>query len=625
MNTPRHRSRRISAERIYTLLRTLCYFSLLASHFSLYSCADQDLVQQETHSGDPIQLRAEIQQQHVTRASDGGFADGDEIGVFVVNYDNDQPQPLLPTGNHADNVRFTYDEAAAKWTGSYQLYWKDKKTPIDAYGYYPFDAELTSTQTYPFSVQRNQRDVLKTGRQLSGYEQSDFLWAKKENVRPTAGLINLQHHHILAGIKVILHEGQGFDEGEWDDIQKSVLIENTILNSTINLQTGTATPAGSTTQPITPIPAGSAPGGSTDQSSTAYRAIVVPQTVAAGKELIQVLIDGQAYGLTKTEPMTFLPGKMHQFTVTIDRSTATGDFTCTLEDEAILPWIDDPEFHEGLVHQYVWVDVDEPGTLGAKLRQQVADVTKVNNLKVTGTINWDDQYFMWNEVTSLQRLNLQKAVIDDGVLNGPYIGQDIARHHPLEKIIYPEKGLTEIGGFIGTSLNGSLIIPEGVERLGWHAFSANPLNGTLSLPSTLKYNDATCEYNGILHGEFRMPEMYLPPTLKKINGPLPSGLTGTINIPQGCEISQFVFQESQCTRLILPEGMTDIPIGAFRWSKIAGEVILPSTVTHIGGAAFQNTNITKVIFPFAYSQEYIHFVGKVFCRMCLHWLYSMPR
>ena len=78
---------------------------------------------------DPVILTADIYQQYVTRASDGGFAGGDQIGVFVVNYENGEPQPLKANGNYADNVRFTYSASDGKWTGSYQLYWKDKPMP----------------------------------------------------------------------------------------------------------------------------------------------------------------------------------------------------------------------------------------------------------------------------------------------------------------------------------------------------------------------------------------------------------------------------------------------------------------------------------------------------------------
>ena len=254
------------------------------------ACSDQDLVQQEMGSDMALELRAEINQQYTTRANDGGFADGDQIGVFIVNYKDDQAQMLQPSGNHADNVCFTYDETSGRWTGSYQIYWKDKKTPIDAYGYYPFDAELTSTQAYPFCVQQNQRDNLKTGRQLSGYEASDFLWAKKEGVLPTAGAITLQHRHLMAGVKVVLTEGEGFDEGEWNNIEKNVLVENTINESTINLQTGIVDVLGSSsTKPIIPLALGRGAGG-----EAFFRAIVIPQTVAAANSLFSITIDGKS-------------------------------------------------------------------------------------------------------------------------------------------------------------------------------------------------------------------------------------------------------------------------------------------------------------------------------------------
>ena len=171
--------------------------------------------------GDQMVLNAEIQQQYVTRASDGGFAGGDQIGVFVVNYENGEPQPLKANGNYADNVRFTYAENG-KWVGSYQLYWKDKNTQADAYSYYPFDADLSSVEAYPFTIQTNQSATVQ-GKTITGYEASDFLWAKAENV--AAGTpIYLKHHHMMAGVEVNLVDGIGFGQGEWTGLEKSVLV-----------------------------------------------------------------------------------------------------------------------------------------------------------------------------------------------------------------------------------------------------------------------------------------------------------------------------------------------------------------------------------------------------------------
>lgn len=93
-------------------------------------------------SGDRIELSGEIDQLAVTRVNDNGFADGDVMGVYIVDYDGNTPGTLKADGNRGDNVRHTYDEANAKWNSAYDLFWKDKRTHIDVYGYYPYGNPL---------------------------------------------------------------------------------------------------------------------------------------------------------------------------------------------------------------------------------------------------------------------------------------------------------------------------------------------------------------------------------------------------------------------------------------------------------------------------------------------------
>ena len=122
-------------------MKNIIWIGLVA----LFSACHEDITDGNgIRGGDQVVLNAEIMQQYVTRASDGGFADGDQIGVFVVNRDNGEPLALKVSGNYADNVRYTYNAAEGKWTGSYQLYWTDKSTHADGYGYYPFDADMSS-------------------------------------------------------------------------------------------------------------------------------------------------------------------------------------------------------------------------------------------------------------------------------------------------------------------------------------------------------------------------------------------------------------------------------------------------------------------------------------------------
>ena len=140
-------------------------------------------------SGNRITLSGEIDQLAVTRVNDSGFADGDVMGVYIVDYNGNTPGTLQPGGNRGDNVRHTYDAANSKWNSAYDIYWKDDHTHIDVYGYYPFGSP-ESIDAYPFTVERDQSKPSENGT-MGGYEASDFLWGKVSDVAPTDKVIRL--------------------------------------------------------------------------------------------------------------------------------------------------------------------------------------------------------------------------------------------------------------------------------------------------------------------------------------------------------------------------------------------------------------------------------------------------
>ena len=98
----------------YSNFRRYRLLALLSVMMGAAACLSEEEFRSETEAvgdgADEIMLNAEISQQYVTRANDNGFAGGDKIGVFVVNYKDGKPQDLALTGNHADNVRFVYNE-----------------------------------------------------------------------------------------------------------------------------------------------------------------------------------------------------------------------------------------------------------------------------------------------------------------------------------------------------------------------------------------------------------------------------------------------------------------------------------------------------------------------------------
>lgn len=569
---------------------------MLALPLLLASCLDDLGVATGLTSGQPITLNADINQVYATRANDNGFAHGDQIGVFVVNYENEAASPTLQlTGNHADNVRFTYDDNEYKWTGSYQLYWKDNKTPIDVYGYYPFISQLSSITEQPFTIERDQRETDRGG--MSGYEKSDFLWAKAENIAPTDATIILKHQHIMAGIQVTLAEGSGFAQGEWADAEKSVLVENVAMTGTIDLRTGnaTSTPSGETGKG-TIIP---------QESRGSYRAVVYPQTVEAGTPLFAITVNGKAMKFTRNEAMEYVAHKLHKFTIEVNKDSSTGQYTLNLLSDAIVDWENDPLSHNGTAREYITVHVNEGEYLGDVLKRMgIEDPSEIRNLKLTGCIDiFDNFLYIRKNIPYLEAINMKdlrtkhmpmssiwsgdgedeygRPTFADDVLPGDwYYGSAFGGMESLQYVVLPDhlKGIGDTA-FSGCPLRGSLIFPEGMKWIGSEAFRGiRTLTGELYIPSTVEFIGGGAFDNTNLQGE-----VILPPKMKYLGGGAFYGctrLTGTIHIP---------------------DGLTEV--NAFAAPNMTGDVIIPQGVKRVNGIGGKTTSI--------YFPEGVEYIGNI--------------
>ena len=113
-----------------------------------------------------ISLSGDIEQQNITRATDAGFAEGDHVGIWAVNYDGDDAGSLTLKDNQVNNARFTYD--GSKWASDYDVYYKDKNTKVDIFGYYPYSSAISSVGAWPFEVQEDQSTISANGN-MGGY------------------------------------------------------------------------------------------------------------------------------------------------------------------------------------------------------------------------------------------------------------------------------------------------------------------------------------------------------------------------------------------------------------------------------------------------------------------------
>ena len=181
-------------------------FTVLAAIAAFVSCSKNTEEVVETPMSDKLPINISTT---LTRATDSAFEVGDKVGIFVVN----QPNALVVSGNHVDNMGFSY---STTWTPDSPIYWLDKTTKADFYCYYPY-AESVSTTAHTFATKANQS-------QLADYKASEFLWGKTAGVTPTEEAVNITTNHTFSNALIILKPGDGFTEATLAAATKSVKI-----------------------------------------------------------------------------------------------------------------------------------------------------------------------------------------------------------------------------------------------------------------------------------------------------------------------------------------------------------------------------------------------------------------
>ena len=597
--------------------RLISLMAVMALMF-LQSCSFEEMtVKTEGPQSAPykVQIYNDIFQQPATKVTTDGFCAGDEVGVYIVNYDGETPGTLKLEDNQADNVRFSYDENG-DWVSDYDIYYKDNDTKVDFFGYYPY-ADPTSIDSYPFEVAKDQSKGAEHG-QMGAYEASDFLWAKTSKVTPTESKVILSFYHKMSSARVRFTQGSGWaDAAEYAAVSKEVLVTNTIRKSTIDLSTGVVTPEGDA--PLTGI----VPMKDYDE----FRAIVVPQTVAAGQTLLTITVDGKPRHYVRDVDTEYLPGKITTYDLSISKKENTGEYKVELTGVNITAWEADNVSHGEDAREYVVVHNAFPGGLEKTIVDRLEmDPTKIKNLKLTGKITTEDYTFMRDKMTGLQRLNLKEV---ESIVDGEYMipPQAFTGRTTLVKCVLPDK-LDAIcrDAFGGTSLTGSVLLPEGLRYVsgfnntkitnvqfpnsleeigGWGAegiYGGSVSGGNMgafadckslmieiSFPQSLRKIRDGAFYNSAIKGNLSLPH-----NLESIGSAAfsdCSSLTGSLVIPDKVEIiPSYAFSNCGFTgSLTLPKRLVEIGQLAFCNTPFKGELNIPSSVATIGSDAFKNT------------------------------------
>lgn len=585
---------------------------------SLVSCYDDWSSEGILEEERVVNLTGYLQQRNESRANDAGFVNGDRMGIYMVDYVNNQPGVLSTTDNRASNVLYTFNGTANKWVSATTLYWKDKNTAADFYGYYPGVNYIEDPTTYNFEVSAQQNVVPEEG-EMSNYEASDFLWGKVEKVTPTTETIMITYKHRMAGVSVNLVMGDNFTEAEWEKLTKQVQVDNTIRTATIHLAQGKPVATGAVDKSIQML----------EQSGGNYRAVVVPQTVDAGKTLLTITVDGYAYTHKTEAGMNFLAGKLHNFTITINKKTDSEGYQMQVSYDGITEWLNDKTSHSFSSNQYVIIHCPEIGKLKEAVAAAGYDYKTMENLKVTGVMTGSDFEFLKKDMSALKHLNLKEVKVKDVLLYDKSVETEknhwewlsrrmdnaipkeaFYQNKNIRSIVLP-KGITHIGDAAFREIQlmySTLEIPEGVTYIGDAAFGWNDYNGVelvlpLSLDTICDYAFANCAYKC----EFNLSEniRYLGNNLTyNGNGSGACNFYGNFSVPSKLKIineGTFVWLGSNGSltgNIEIPQGVTEIGAFAFQAMAFANRLDLsfPQGVNKIGHASFSGNRFKSLHF-----------------------------
>lgn len=199
-----------------------------------------------------------------------------------------------------------------------------------------------------------------------------------------------------------------------------------------------------------------------------------------------------------------------------------------------------------------------------------AEKKTITNLKVTGTLNKSDFFYMRDSLSVIQILDLSEARITSPLDTVP--DQAFFKKSTLRKISFPTN-LVRIGSTAFYNCTGllSVEIPATVTTIGASAFSG-------------------CGVKSVI----------LPPTKISYYGPAFFGCDSLVIATTPCSNDGGdIF--SGCNNLrtiIVPEGVTTIKDGAFYQLGSMTKITLPSTLTSIGTHAFYNCiNLDSIAIP----------------------------
>lgn len=268
--------------------------------------------------------------------------------------------------------------------------------------------------------------------------------------------------------------------------------------------------------------------------------------------------------------------------------------------------------------------VTAPGTLETTLGDKL---DKVKELKVVGPVNEADFITMWKAgMYGTELLDLSEAVVEGGVVPAHAFSNGVGKPVP-EGTEYPVKFRTimlgesvrEIGAYAFATARRleNVMLPQSVRTIGEYAFYRCGKLNTVNIPEGVEILPEYC-----FSDCYELTHIALPSTLKRIGRfcmnmtalcelKLPAGLEvmersafscgffPEVIVPAGCRFEDGgQFSDNDILKkVVLPEGMTEIPDYMFSGCNYLEEINFPSTLTSIGAWALSDVSLKTIRLP----------------------------
>lgn len=515
-----------------------------------------------------------------SRATDSAFEEGDAISVFA------------QSGSEyiADNVK--YQSIGGVFTSENPIYTTGEE--ISFFALYPYGEDVAESGTVTLAADQSTQEA---------FEASDYLGAV--NVLTTETCPELSFYHLLSAIEVnILSE-----------VEVSSVVVNALTSVDYKLSSSSYSASGSSVA-VTPLAV-------TEKS---YKAVVAPQTIAAGTTLLELIVEGEVVAWQVSENISLEGGYKYicNLSVTEDGIVFAGD---------IAPWSDGGEIDAEIYDKPkewtladvtssstpegdVWTFVDTDATAedfaglkeafvqlisdGRSVELVFPNLTTLPKEAITADINGNGEIYYndYNSAVSSLSCPVVTVIEDNAAYNAvglesidaplvETIGANAFYNASIKSIEFNSATLISDGAFNNCQYLSSVSLPK-VKEIGSAAFYTTGLT-SITLP------EATVIGYSALSGCDNLISVDLP-KLDIISWNLFSGndYMESVSCAEATQIEAMAFSACRAlTTLNLPK-VTFIYDKAFYGCTALSSILLPSVESIMPQVFFDCSSLTEM-------------------------------